>query len=653
MTRPTITVPIATSKTTSCQLNLPWFVQCTEYDPVPATFEPLVNGERAFGAVYDAIMTAKNSVEIICWGFQPSMYFKRGDTRSLCIGDLLIKKAHEGVQVRILCWYDTLRVAQTSENPTPGDNVSNWSGRFKQNRNDAQIEYDKLWYRQVRLAYTGAETGPIELGQRFFRLMRWGNDPSLGIKNIEFVTRDFGLLDRAEIAWRLNWKALDKDRDTINKIMSSVAMVAEPSHHQKMVLVDYEQPEVAVGFVMGHNTLDAYWDDDHHGHARLQAQFGRNGETPRQDISSRVTGPVLEFLNDNFCTAWKKETRIDLLGPRQHIAGQLRVRPGFGPPVMAQILRTQSQEDIRDIEKVYLKAVNNTTRFIYIENQYFRWPPLADKIKSVVQNLLNGGRDLEKDGPVYLFVVTNSSSEAMGDGSVNTFRMLKQLGRPELMPGVAKDERRDGLLAELAQARLAERLASINARIFKDQRDIAHDQAAARYYETLKAKQERARARVAQLENEFPQKNQSVISPTEIPGLKVHICTLVAPDSPPENWMDVYVHSKLMIVDDVFTTLGSANINTRSMQVDSELNICIEDPAVTRPLREHLFGVHTGGRVMGNDMAEISEIWNYILEKNDERRVHGLQRKTEFTLSSPIASLVEFLQESPVRRNLD
>ena len=103
MTTPTITVPIATSKTTSCQLNLPWFVQCTEYVPAPATFEPLVNGERAFGSVYDAISAAKTSVEIICWGFQPSMYFKRGDTGSLCIGDLLIKKALEGVQVRILC----------------------------------------------------------------------------------------------------------------------------------------------------------------------------------------------------------------------------------------------------------------------------------------------------------------------------------------------------------------------------------------------------------------------------------------------------------------------------------------------------------------------------------------------------------------------
>nr|CUV43046.1 protein of unknown function [Ralstonia solanacearum] len=46
-------------------------------------------------------------------------------------------------------------------------------------------------------------------------------------------------------------------------------MAGEPSHHQKMVLVDYEMPERAVGFVMGHNTLDAYWDRDDHGYTYL------------------------------------------------------------------------------------------------------------------------------------------------------------------------------------------------------------------------------------------------------------------------------------------------------------------------------------------------------------------------------------------------
>ena len=41
----------------------------------------------------------------------------------------------------------------------------------------------------------------------------------------------------------------------------------------------------------------------------------------------------------------------------------------------------------------------------------------------------------------------------------------------------------------------------------------------------------------------------------------------------------VYVHSKLMIVDDLKVILGSANINDRSMNGDwdSELAIVVED----------------------------------------------------------------------------
>ncbi len=66
MTTSSITTPIATRKGMSCNINLPWFVQGTEYCPTDATFEPLVNGERAFGALYDSVMAAKNSIEMIC-----------------------------------------------------------------------------------------------------------------------------------------------------------------------------------------------------------------------------------------------------------------------------------------------------------------------------------------------------------------------------------------------------------------------------------------------------------------------------------------------------------------------------------------------------------------------------------------------------------
>ncbi|RAR48774.1 hypothetical protein C7401_14951 [Paraburkholderia unamae] len=88
--QPPITVPVALSCTRSAVFNQRWFVQDTEYYPAQGTFKPLVNGEEAFGTIYDAMLNAKRSVDIICWGFQPSMYFKRGSGfASVPIGQLL------------------------------------------------------------------------------------------------------------------------------------------------------------------------------------------------------------------------------------------------------------------------------------------------------------------------------------------------------------------------------------------------------------------------------------------------------------------------------------------------------------------------------------------------------------------------------------
>ncbi|MGG2343633.1 hypothetical protein ACQUZQ_21320, partial [Aeromonas veronii] len=89
------------------------------------------------------------SIDIICWGFQPSMYFKRGlGGASMNIGELLITKGLQGVRVRILCWADSLGVAQFSENSTPG---LNWlRSRAFQNENDAEREYDRAWYKEAR-----------------------------------------------------------------------------------------------------------------------------------------------------------------------------------------------------------------------------------------------------------------------------------------------------------------------------------------------------------------------------------------------------------------------------------------------------------------------------------------------------------------------
>ncbi|MDB4974599.1 MAG: hypothetical protein JWN48_2940 [Myxococcaceae bacterium] len=62
-----------------------------------------------------------------------------------------------------------------------------------------------------------------------------------------------------------------------------------------------------------------------------------------------------------------------------------------------------------------------------------------------------------------------------------------------------------------------------------------------------------------------------------------------------------YIHSKLMIVDDRFLTVGSANLTNRSMAVDTELNVSVEADSDDEPLarsirhvRENLLAEHTG-----------------------------------------------------------
>jgi phospholipase D1/2 len=71
---------------------------------------------------------------------------------------------------------------------------------------------------------------------------------------------------------------------------------------------------------------------------------------------------------------------------------------------------------------------------------------------------------------------------------------------------------------------------------------------------------------------------------------------------PGEEEKPRYIHSKLLLVDDRFLTVGSANTNNRSMGLDSELNISWEapsdgDPALERSLRRvrlSLLAEHAG-----------------------------------------------------------
>ncbi|VVQ23080.1 Cardiolipin synthase B [Pseudomonas fluorescens] len=605
MTQFECVVPIALQHTNTATCTAPWYVCNTEYHPVGATYQALINGEEAFKAVYEAIAAAKQSVDIICWGFQPSMFFIRDGTAP-SIGELLLAKARTkpGIKVRILGWEMPFNLAGVGgEANLPGKGSLRIADRALQRSTEAQYTEDREWFARCAVA---------------------GNKAAQQVANglPAFVSRGFSWEERAEISHWVKYESLDPDIST--KMRQALKLTA--THHQKTVLVDYELPESAVGFVMGHNMLDEYWDTSAHtalnraeGNKPAPNQ-GPRGSTPRQDISSQVSGPILEHLHHNFATAWFKETGEDLMASREakQLGLRLQCNPGATKQI-AQILRTQAQEGKRDIETLYLQAVNNATQFIYIENQYFRWPPLAELIKKVAAAQTEGGRDPGLHGPLHLFVITNAGDDSVGAGTRNTQRMLESLGRAETIPEVTK-------LRRIEQVK-----AQASPRPMPEPRDRAGHRELAEWQ--------------AELDWHIKQIKDSTIEPEDIPGLKVHLCSLVAPDSPAgREWMPVYVHSKLMIVDDVFTTHGSANINTRSMQVDSELNIAHEWMSVTQAMRRRLWDLHTDGKGVQEDVGKAFRAWQEIIKKNKEYRDDEAE---------PYAPLVEFYYGKAKLSDLD
>lgn len=603
MNDPDIVVPVALQHTNEAICSAPWYVQNTEYPPAKATYQPLINGEEAFRAVHLAIAGATKTIDIICWGFQPSMYFIR-DGSAPCIGELLMSKAREGVRVRLLGWEMPFNSAGVAgEANLPGKGTIRIKDRALQSATEDQYAYDHQWFADCavpdsKAAGRGADGMPV------------------------FVSRGFSWDERAEIAHQVKYSGLDPQ---ISRQMRNTLRFSA-THHQKSVLVDYERVDSAVGFVMGHNMLDEYWDTDRHsalnrsGNHKPAPNLGPRGAQPRQDISGQVSGPILEHLHHNFATAWRKETGEDLLVLRQakQVGPQLQCTPGATRQI-AQIVRTQPQDGKRDIERIYLKAVNNATQFIYIENQYFRWPPLAEAIKKAALDQTGNGRDPGLHGALHLFVVTNATTDGVGAGTLNTQRMLESLGRAETIPEVTKL-----LLIKQAQK-------DAPPRPQPDSRDQA------------------GQRELAQWQADRDQEAKKIVDSTlvlqPIPGLKVHVCSLVAPDSPAgKPWMPVYIHSKLMIVNDVFTTHGSANINTRSMQVDSELNIAHEWVSVTRALRRRLWGLHTNGMGAQDDPAVAFDMWQDIIDKNN---------KNQKSKKVPHAPLVEFYYDKAILKDLD
>ncbi|MBO7744794.1 phosphatidylserine/phosphatidylglycerophosphate/cardiolipin synthase family protein [Paenibacillus sp. MWE-103] len=85
----------------------------------------------------------------------------------------------------------------------------------------------------------------------------------------------------------------------------------------------------------------------------------------------------------------------------------------------------------------------------------------------------------------------------------------------------------------------------------------------------------------------------------------------------------VYVHAKLMLVDDVWATIGSCNLHANSLYGHTELNASFRDPAAVRALRRELFAEHLGRDTAELDDREAFRLFREIAQANRARMDRG------------------------------
>lgn len=610
-------------------LAQPWFVRVPHpvyYPRYRCSIEPLICGEKVFRRIANDVKRAKHSVDIITWGFDPGMVLIRGANGEAGqrYGELLREiatRTDNPVTVRIIVWHDDV-LAHGQAHNNPGFYGTRYPSIGTAERayfSESHQDFNAEWYAQA-----SADKIP----------------------NIHFRVRDVPIRC-------LGQSLLDETPPRGWKVEVAKRYA---THHQKMLLVDYEDPVKAVGYVMGHNSITDFWDTEEHlfrdprrerfydeEHAAVQKAAWKEGQyftgpglggykltehqqvdkerlvqsyidkhshitKPYQDVSCRLLGPILYDLNHNFCDAWEQSKRpsslfaescwlavkaltfaspvlkhislglksatdnsnrsgeLDFIKIRQKISVSDHQLPGGQHSV--QLLRTQPLHGEKAIKECYANLTRQTQHYIFIQNQYIQYQDWAEHLIECVGRLRSAGY-LKS---IYVFILTSTpESDGMDEP---TYGVASKLGRSENMK-------------------------------------MEHDAAV-----------ERARRG----------KGEHPITPAKLQkqGINVFMgslwtCAQRKEKLRPEDFEEIYIHAKVAIVDDDAFTIGSANLNLRSMALDSELNVLSEAKDVAFQLRSDLFGQCTGnvGPVHFGDMQDTFQYWKKLTKRNDQHKKSG------------------------------
>eukprot|EP01094_Clydonella_sp_ATCC50884_P001689 TRINITY_DN11272_c0_g1_i1.p1 TRINITY_DN11272_c0_g1~~TRINITY_DN11272_c0_g1_i1.p1 ORF type:complete len:858 (+),score=201.24 TRINITY_DN11272_c0_g1_i1:2121-4694(+) len=433
-----------------------------------------------FEEVERRISGAQRMVLITGWDFNPHLVLKRSmqpqEEPEQTLGDLLQKKAREGVDVRVMVWKPTSM--------------------------DITITYHET------KAYSEADDS--------------------GIK----------------------WCLADNNRPW--------AAASTCSHHQKAVVCDVGDRDVRA-FVGGIDLAFGRYDTHEHNVAPVrdprflqewycpEAVSGR-GACPQQrqpwhDIHCQVLGEIARDVYCNFAQRWNVSSRgqhpplpVDRLPEATGGAQTLQCLSSCTFRWSVQMMRSAqahvvstSGEHEQGIQRAYVDTIKKAQRFIYIEQQYLissshLWEQADDKAKNGIAEALvrRVCERIDEGAPFHVFVVIPLYPETQWEAGGTS--------------GTLGKDKWAGL------------------------KIMSHQFATISYMYRAIAKKLRS--------------GSSDAMPTDYLSIMSLAQKKAAPDGSVDRNM-IYVHSKLMIVDDEYVLLGSANVNERSMGGDADTELCV------------------------------------------------------------------------------
>lgn len=349
---------------------------------------------------------------------------------------------------------------------------------------------------------------------------------------------------------------------------------------------------------------------------------------PWQDVQVRIEGPSVYDLAQNFIRRWNSVQKSYLLGP---LEARTRIGVDLYPPkpadgkgnggtggVAVRVLRSaaltlqrdeakatpglpQPQAEQHEIHDAMVSAILNAERFLYIENQFFQGAFGTPSAQENDHRSRSGPMSYLLSYPGNRISVALTRASATNRGSLpgnfvsraiaDRIERAIQWGQP-FHAYIVLPVHPEGSLADLAV--VGQIHWTLQRLVYAS--DSLVNRVRLALYARQNCKEPRNRA-------QWEEANRKGLAPGMQPGLlafeeairhssineyltllNLRTCQTVAGKARTEQ---VYVHTKLLIVDDLIAIVGSANINDRSLAGgrDSELAVLLMDSASqTAPL---------------------------------------------------------------------